>query len=112
MNHRQLHVNRHGGGHAVHVDLVRVQALRLEKKLMLQFIGEFDDLVFDAGAVARPDALDLAGVHRRAMHVLANDAMRLFRGEGDVTGHLFLCDLFGAKAEGRGVGVAGLGLEA
>src|SRR5205085_1962321 len=29
-----------------------------------------------------------------------------------VTGHLSLCDLFGAKAEGRGVGVAGLGLEA
>src|SRR5207253_6281542 len=31
---------------------------------------------------------------------------------GDVAGYLLLRDLFGAKAEGRGVGVAGLGLEA
>ena len=46
------------------------------------------------------------------MHILADDAMCLFGSEGDVTGHLSLCDLFGAKAEGRGVGVAGLGLKA
>src|SRR5439155_4811902 len=75
-------------------------------------IGEFDDLVFDAGAIARHDALDLTGIHWRAMHVLANDAVCFFGGEGDVAGYLLLRDLFGAKAEGRGVGVAGLGLEA
>src|SRR5262249_37900294 len=57
---------------------------------------------------ARTDALDLPGIHGRAMHVLLNDAMRLRRGEGHVTRHLLLRDLLGAEAEGRGVGIARL----
>ena len=63
--------------HAVDVDLVRVQAFGLEEELVRALVGELDDLVFDRRAVARADGLDLAAVHRRAMHVLADDAMRL-----------------------------------
>ena len=42
------------------------------------------------------------------MHVLADDAMRLFRGESDVTRHLLLHDLLCAKAERSGIVIAGL----
>jgi hypothetical protein len=87
---------------------VGVEAFRLEEELMLRLVREFDDLVFNGRAVARSDALDAAGVHGRAMYVLANEAQRFRRGEGDVAGNLGLHDFFGAEAEGRGVGVAGL----
>ena len=42
------------------------------------------------------------------MDVLADEAQRLRRGEGDVAADLRLHDFFGAEAEGRGIGVAGL----
>ena len=103
-----LHFHRQRGGHAVDVDLVRVQALGLEEELVLRLVRKLDDLVFDRRAVARADALDAARVHGRAMHVLANEAQRLRRGEGDVAADLRLNDLLGAEAEGRGIGVAGL----
>src|SRR5712691_7970200 len=91
---------------------MRVQPFRLEKKLVLQLVGKLDDLVFDAGAVARANGLDLAGIHRRAMHIFCNDAMRLSRSKSDVARHLLLFDFFSAKAEGRRIGIAGLHLKA
>ncbi len=45
------------------------------------------------------------------MNILTNDAMRLRRSERYVARHLRLCDLLGAKAEGRGIGVAWLYFE-
>ena len=42
------------------------------------------------------------------MHVLADEAEGLRRGEGDVATDLRLDDLLGAEAEGSGIGVAGL----
>src|SRR5579859_1109858 len=89
-----------------------VQSLRLEEELVLQLVGKFDDLVFNAGAVARTDGFNLARVHGRAMDILGNDAVRLFCSECDVTRHLLLFDLFGAKAEGCRVGIARLQLKA
>ena len=65
-DHGLLHVDRHAGGHAVDVDLVGVQPLRLEKDLVTRLVRELHHLVFDGGAVARPDAFDLAAVERRA----------------------------------------------
>ena len=103
-----LHLHGQRGGHAVDVDLVGVEAFGLEEELVLGLVGKLDDLVFDGRAIARADALDLAGIHGRAMDVLADDAERLRRGEGDVAADLRLDDLFGAEAEGRGIGVAGL----
>ena len=72
-----LNVFRQRGRDAVRIDGVIVQALGLEKDLMASAILEADDLVLDGWAVARPDALDLAGVHRRAMDVRRNDRVRL-----------------------------------
>src|SRR5208282_3434979 len=48
------------------------------------------------------------------MHVLANDAMRLSRCEGDVAGHLrvVMGNAPGAKAEWSRIQIAGLPLEA
>jgi alkanesulfonate monooxygenase SsuD/methylene tetrahydromethanopterin reductase-like flavin-dependent oxidoreductase (luciferase family) len=48
------------------------------------------------------------------MNVLTDDAVRFFRSEGDIARDLrvMMGDLLGAKAEGRGFGVAGLRLEA
>ena len=106
-----LHFHGQRRGHAVDVDLVRVEALGLEEELVLRLVRELDDLVFDGGAVARADAFDAAGVHGRAMDVLADEAQRLRRGEGDVAADLRLHDLLRAEAEGRGIGVAGLFFE-
>ncbi len=103
-----LHFHGQRGGHAVDVDLVGVEAFGLEEELVLRLVGELDDLVFDGRAVARADALDAAGIHGRAVHVFADEAQRLRRGEGDVAADLRLDDFLGAEAEGRGIGVAGL----
>ena len=48
------------------------------------------------------------------MNVFADDAVRFFGGEGDVTGYLpvVMRDTLGAKAEGSRIGVAGLCFEA
>src|SRR5437667_10349546 len=48
------------------------------------------------------------------MHILANDAVRFFCCVGDIAGHLrvMMSDALGAKAERRGIGIAGLKLEA
>ena len=75
---------------------------------MLGFVGELDDLVFDGWAIARADALNAAGVHGRAMDVFANQPECLRRCEGDIATDLRLHNLLGAKAERRGIGVAGL----
>ena len=108
----ELDVDGERGAHAVEVDLVGVEALGFEKELVGVLVGKLDDLVFDGGAVARADGVDLAAVHGRAMDVVADDAMGFGRGVGDVAGHLRLGDAPGAEAERRGIGVAGLGLEA
>src|SRR5579859_164377 len=91
---------------------MRVQSLGFEKELVLQLVGKLDDLVFDAGAVARTNGFDLAGIHRGAMYILGNNAVRLCCSEGDVTRHLLLLDFFGAKTERRRVGIARLQLKA
>ena len=109
-----LHLVGQRGGHAVDVNLVRVQALGLEEKLVRRLVGKLDDLVLDRGTISRSDRFDLAAVHGRAMDVLADDAVGFRGGERDVARHLAVGvgDPAGAEAEGRGVGIAGLRLEA
>src|SRR5260370_2284738 len=91
---------------------MRVQPFGFEKELVLQLIGKLDDLVFNARAVARADGLDLSRVHRRAMDVLRDNAVRLRCREGDVAGHLPRLDICGTEAERRTVGIARLHLKA
>ena len=107
----QLHVDGQGRAHAIDVDLVRLQALRFQIKLVRFLIGKLDDLVLDRGAIASPDAVDLSAVHRRAVHVIADDAVSFRRGVSDVAWHLLLRNLAGAEAERSGIPVARLGGE-
>ena len=57
------------------IDRVVVEALGLEEDLVRCAVGEAHHLVLDRGAVARTDALDLAGIHGRAMEVGADDGV-------------------------------------
>ena len=95
-----LHLHGQRGGHAVDVDLVGVEAFGLKEELVLGFVGEFDDFVFDRRAIARADALDAARVHGRAVNVFADEAQGFRRCKSDVAAHLRLEDFFGAEAEG------------
>jgi hypothetical protein len=71
---RVLHILGQRGRDAVAVDLVGVERLRLEEDMVFAAIGEAHDLVLDRGAVARAAlCIDLAGVHRRAVEVRADE---------------------------------------
>ena len=110
-DHLGLHVDGHAGGHAVHVDFVGVESLGLKEYLVLQPVGELHHLVFNRRTVARPNAGDLAAIERRAMHVLAQDAVRLGVGVGDVADHLRLGNFLRSKREGGRHRIARLRLE-
>ena len=49
---------------------------------------EAHDLVLDGRAIARADAFDVAGIHRRAGEIRGDDGVGRFRGVGDVAGDL------------------------
>src|SRR6185437_13657517 len=97
----------------VDVNFVGVQALGLEKKLVRGLVRKLDDLVLDRWAIAGANRLNLAAIHGRAVHVFADDAMRFRRSPRNVARHLriMVCDPPSAKAEGGGIGIAGLNLE-
>src|SRR6266481_7197981 len=57
-------------------------------------VAEADDLVLDRGAIARSDALDLPGIHRRAMHIGPDHLMGCGGGPGDAALDLRGRDLF------------------
>ena len=110
-HHGSLHVDGHGSRHAVHVDLVGVETLGLQEKLVVRLVRELHDLVFNRRAVARADTLNLPGIERRAVNVLANHAVRFVVGQGNPADGLFLRNGVRAEAEGRGHGIAGLHFE-
>src|SRR6185369_8354388 len=92
---------------------MRIQPFRLEEELMRGLIGKLDDLVFNRGAISRPDRLDLTAVHGRAMHILADNAVSLLGGPGDVTRHLTIVmrNPLSTKTEWRRVGITRLDLK-
>ena len=51
---------------------------------MALLVLEAHDFILDGGAVARPRAVDGAGVHRRAVQVGKEDLVRLLRGIGQI----------------------------
>ena len=108
MHNLPLHLHRQRRRHSVHINLVRIQPLGLKKKLVLRLVGKLDDLVLDRRAIARPDPLNPSRIHRRPMHILANNAQRLRRGECNVAAHLRLHNLLGPEAEWRRVHIARL----
>ncbi|MNS62987.1 hypothetical protein D3C72_960700 [compost metagenome] len=74
-----LHVFRQAGGEALQVHDVLLLAFRLDEHRVGLFVLEPHDLVFDARAVTRADALDGAGVDGAAVEVLEDDAVGLGR---------------------------------
>ena len=85
---RALNLLRHGGGHALGVPLVGVQALRLHEDGVALLVLEAHHLVLDGGAVARAGAVDGAGVHGRAVQVVQDDPVGLRGGVGQVAARL------------------------
>ena len=79
---------------------------------MARAVGEAHHLVLDRGAVARADALDLAGVQGRPVQVGADQVVPGRRGVGDVAHDLRLRDSFGQGRERLRRVVARLDLEA
>src|ERR1700712_3022046 len=55
---------------------MRRQSLRLEEDLVRVFVLEAIDLVFDARAIPRSDAIDLAREHRAPVEAGSNDLVR------------------------------------
>ena len=89
-----------------------VEPFRLQKNLMAVALAEFDDLVFDRRTIARAAARDLSGIHRRAMHVGADDLVRRFDRARDAAFDLRIVDARRQHRERLRRIVAGLHLEA
>src|SRR5579864_9478045 len=89
---------------------MRVQAFRLEKKLVRGFVRKLDDFVFNRRAVSWTDGLNLPAVHRRAMDILANNTVCFGSGPCDVTRNLrfVMRNPLGAETKRGGIGVTGL----
>ena len=88
------------GRDAVGIDRLVVEPLGLQEDLMPRLVGEADDLVLDRGAIARAPALDLAGIHRRAMQIAPDQLMGRRCRRGDVAGDLRRGDPRRQKGEG------------
>ena len=84
LEERLLHLGGQGGREAVRIDRRVVEALGLEEDLVRVAISEPDDLILDRGAIARPTALNPAGIHGGAMDIVGDDAVRLGRRTRDV----------------------------
>ena len=85
--------------------------LGLEKELVALPVGEADDLVFDARAVAGAAGVNLAGEHRGPVEVGPDQVMDRRRGPGDPAGDLRLLDRIAEKGERLRLGIARLLLE-
>ena len=97
-----LNIKRQAGRDAVRVNLVRRQALGFQKNLVTFLVGEAVDFVFDARAIARTHAVNLAGEHGAAVKAAANDVVRARVGVGDVARHLLrVCDASAHETEHR-----------
>ena len=109
---RKLHVLGQRGGDTIGINGVVVETFRLEEDLMALALLEAHHLVFDRRAIARADAPDVAGVHRRAGEVRGDDGVGRFGGVGDVADDLRRRDALGQEGERLRRVVALLHLEA
>ena len=111
VQHLDLHLLGEAGGKALDVDLLRVQTHRLQKELVALLVRERHDLRLDARAVARPHALDHAGVDRAAVEIFADDRVRAFVRVGQPAGDAVFGRVLRLEAERFDLLVAGLHLQ-
>ena len=72
---------------------------RLQEDLVAVAIGKPHDLVFDGRAIARPGALDITRIHRRAVQIGPDQVVPRRRGPGDPALDLRRCDPVGEHRE-------------
>ena len=97
VQHLQLHFLRHGGGKALDIEFLCVEAHRLNEELVARLIREGHDLCLDAGAIARPDPLDDPRVDRAAVQIPPDNFMSLGTRPGQVTDRTVLGNRFGGE---------------
>jgi hypothetical protein len=73
---RFLNVARQAHRQAVDVDLVHIQAFRLQENLVALAVGKAHHFVFERRAIARTDAGNLSVVQRRSPDVLPHEIVR------------------------------------
>src|SRR5207237_1396019 len=110
-DHGGLHVDGHTGRHAIHVDLIRIQALGLQKDLVASFVRKLDHFVLDRGTIARPDAFDLTAIQWRARNRIPQNLERPFRSICYITVDLFPLYPISKKGERSWNGITGLRFE-
>src|ERR1700728_1514368 len=110
-DHGALDVFRQRCRDAVRIDGGIVEALRLQKNLMPVALAEANDLVLDRRTIARAATLDLAGIHRRTVHVLTDDGVRRRRRARDGTLDLRVGEALGQDRKRLRRVVAGLHLK-
>src|SRR6185312_14285922 len=98
-NHGKLHLFVQRGRDSVRIDRRIVESLRLEENLVPIALAEPHDLVFDRWTVARPPALDLAGIHWRAMDIRPDDLVSGGGRARDRALDLRVCDAVGQDRE-------------
>src|SRR5690606_40142950 len=77
-----------------------VETFRLKEDLMAVTVAEFDNLVFDRGAVPRSHAGDRTGIQGRALYVGADDLVRESCRARNPAGDLRIGDTIGHQGEG------------
>jgi hypothetical protein len=89
-----------------------VKSFWLKENLVPLLVREAHHLVLDRGAIARPGALDLAGIHRRTVQIGPDHRMPGRAGIGDAAGDLRGLDPLGEIGHWRRRVVARLAVEA
>ena len=108
---RELDVLGQRGGNPVGIDGRVVEPFGFKKNLVAVAFAEAHDLVLDRGAITRSAALDLAGIHGRAVDVRPDDAMGVLGGARDGALDLRVHDAVGQGRERLRWLVAGLHFE-
>ena len=111
MEHLHLHLLRKGGGEPLDVQLLCIQAHRLDKQQMPLLVGKADHLVLNGGAVPGPHPLDDPGEQGGAVQIGPDDGVGLWRGGGEPAHSPVGRLLPGRKGEGLGVLVPRLDLQ-
>ena len=88
MQESQLHIHGQAGGHALHIDLVSMVALRLQEQLMPLLIRETYQLCLDGRAIARSYPLYQSVCHRGTVDIVHNDLVGSCIGIGQIAWHL------------------------
>src|SRR6056297_1578035 len=97
----ELHIKGQACGNAIRVEFRGGQTFGLNKHLVRVLVGKAMNLVFDTRAVARTNAFNYTGKHRRPVKALANNVVGAFVGVCDPAATLFRV-LPGASHERHG----------